>query len=254
MKKMPLIIANWKMKLLPNHAQKMCTGLVSFAKKRKKQSLVVCPSFESIAACAALIKKSRCGLHIGAQDCGWDTEGAYTGAVSALSLRQLGCTYCIIGHSERRTLFGETDEMIARKMSLLLKNTSITPILCVGETTEERKKGLQKRVVRRQIEKVFRGVPFVQGRKIIIAYEPIWAIGTGRACTPKECALMIDHCRKSLKKFSGHTSTIVVYGGSVTSKNIASFVAPAVSDGVLVGSASIDLKEFISLIKNSATL
>ncbi len=179
----PLIVANWKMNLLPNQAEKLCADLIKRAHEWKRAPIIIAPSFESIPRCSALLKKSRSTIKLCAQDCVGDKSGAYTGGVSARSLQYFGCKYCIIGHSERRRLFGETDAMIAQKFSFIINQTSLTPILCVGETAGERKEGIQKKIIKRQIEKAFHAVSLSRGRKIIIAYEPVWAIGTGRPAT-----------------------------------------------------------------------
>lgn len=251
---MPLIVGNWKMKLSPMKAEKLCAALADRASEFMGASVVLCPSFESIAACSQILKKGSASIKLGAQDCCWDDKGAYTGAVSPMSLKELGCSYCIVGHSERRAFFGETDDMIAKKISYLLARTSITPILCVGETQKERTQGIQKKVIRRQLEKALSSIETIKVRHIVIAYEPVWAIGTSVTCTQKDCSSIVSYCDSILQKYSSKLSWKIVYGGSVSSENCASFVAKGVADGVLVGSASVDAKEFISLIQNSITL
>lgn len=247
-----MIIANWKMKLLPDEAAAAARSLVVCVKKYEKKldgtSLVVCPSHESIASCADIFRRSRVGIEVGAQNCFWEDRGAFTGEVSPEALSRLGCTYCIVGHSERRTLLGETDEMIQKKVQHIVVSSAMTPIVCVGENKHERAGKKVKAVLKKQLKSALAHVP--ARRVIVIAYEPIWAIGTGKPITPRECKEAVDFIRLTCKDLGlSNKHLAVIYGGSVTHDTISSFVTGGVSDGALIGGASSNSAEFHSLLR-----
>lgn len=252
MTRKPLIVGNWKMKLLPQEAETVMRTVVASTKKYgaalERYSFVVCPSHESIASCATIITRSRAPIQLGAQNCFWDTAGAFTGEVSAQSLEDLGCTYCIVGHSERRTLLGETEAMIQKKVAHLMTATKLTPIVCIGESASERAHGKAHTVLKRQLTSALKGV--LPKRDIVIAYEPIWAIGTGKTMTPqqyKEERLFIQATCQSIGLQRQRCS--ILYGGSVTHQTISTFVSRGLSDGVLIGGASSNAPEFNALLR-----
>lgn len=248
----PLIIANWKMKLLPDETIAAARSLVVCAKKYAKKldgtSLVVCPSHESIAQCADIFRKSRTGIQLGAQNCFWEDRGAFTGEVSSEALSHLGCTYCIVGHSERRTLLGETDGMIQKKVRHIVVSSAMTPIVCVGENKHERAGKKVTAVLKKQLKSALAHMP--PRRAFVVAYEPIWAIGTGKPITPRECKEAVNFVRSTCRDMGLSNKYLsVIYGGSVTHDTISSFVTGGVSDGALIGGASSNSAEFHSLLR-----
>lgn len=247
MKKKPFIVGNWKMHLGPGDA---VAFMEEFIKKvRGHHELVeigVAPPFISIPSVMEIIKRNSIPIHLCAQNSHWEDKGAFTGEVSPSMLKEIGVEYVIIGHSERREYFFETDDVINRKLKALKRN-GLKAILCVGERLQEREKGETMDVIKRQIE---RGLHDIEVEGIIIAYEPVWAIGTGKTATP-EIAQEVHYFIKDLiKKISGK-DVIVIYGGSVKPENIKSLLSMSEIDGVLVGGASINPQSFYDIIKNS---
>ena len=208
---------------------------------------VLCPPFVSLVAVAALLQGTDIGL--GAQNMYWETKGAYTGEIAPGMVAEF-CRYVIIGHSERRTYFGETDETVNKK-TVAAYNFGLTPIVCVGETLAEYESGRTAEVVSRQIRAGLKGLEVEFAPKVVIAYEPVWAIGTGRASTGVDANIVIrDHIRKALKEMYGEDAAQamrVLYGGSVTAANAAEFFGQADIDGALVGGASLKVEEFIKI-------
>lgn len=231
---MKIIIANWKMYLDAKAA-------VALAKKirtvKSKNAVIVAPSFADIAPVKTALGKSKVALS--AQDMATTDCGAYTGAVCGKDLKGLGVKYVILGHSERRKYFGETYEMVNKKIKLALK-IGLLPILCVGESAEEKRAGKTLSVVASQLKTALAGI---KNKKIIIAYEPIWAIGTGNPENPEDA----NKVQGEIKKFTGDVP--VLYGGSVDSKNFTGFLAQKNIDGLLVGGASTKWEEFSKIIK-----
>lgn len=239
-----MIVANWKMYLSPSDSVKL------FEVMAKKGKAVICPSFVVLERLGALAKKS--GVRLGAQDCFWENRGAYTGEVSPLDLKDLGCEYVIVGHSERRNYLSETDEMVRKKVKSAL-TAGLIPILCVGENEAERNAGAAGARVVEQLEKALAGLDKLgAGQEIIIAYEPIWAIGTGQACGPEAAAKMHEVIKNKIAKLLGVKNVRVLYGGSVDDKNVASYLERAEIDGVLVGGASAKKDIFASLLAAAA--
>jgi len=238
----PLIVANWKMN--PQtlaEANRLFNSVKNGVKNIKKVEVVICPPFLYLFDFLSRWIKSQI-LKLGAQDCFWEEKGAFTGEVSPTMLKDLGCKYVIIGHSERRAL-GETNEMINKKIRAVLK-ANLKPILCIGETEKERKEEETKKVLKNQLEKDLTEVRILSN--LIVAYEPVWAIGTGNFCPPKEAKKVFLFLRKILK------NSLILYGGSVNSQNAADYVKKADFQGLLVGGASLDPKEFIRLVTNVA--
>lgn len=235
-----MIVANWKMYLSPKDSVELFKIAVKYS------GAVICPSFVALNQLSDLAKKN--GIGLGAQDCFWENRGAYTGEVSPLDLKNLGCEYVIIGHSERRNYFKETDEMIGKKVKASL-SVGLIPILCVGENKFERKNGKAGARVGEQLKKDLAGLGKLKiGQKIIIAYEPVWAIGTGQACAPEVAVKMHQLIKDKVDKLIGVENVRVLYGGSVDDKNIASYLKNAEIDGALVGGASAKKDIFLSLL------
>jgi len=247
-----IIIANWKMNLGVRKSVSMIKELSAKLKKIKsrKYQLVICPSFVALEEVNSLFKKTH--INIGAQDVFWEERGAYTGEVSASMLKEVGCKYAIVGHSERRQFLAENDNMINKKIKLCLKE-NLVPILCVGESLKERIYGSTKRVIAGQLKADLRSVKLRKGQKLIVAYEPVWAIGSGKVVTTKQAVEMRDHILHCITKlFSKKTindNIKIIYGGSVNSKNVESFVGPDKLDGVLVGGASLSAVEMIGIVR-----
>jgi triosephosphate isomerase len=190
---------------------------------------------------------------IAAQDLHWEREGAFTGEISAAMVREAGAEYVIVGHSERRRLFGETDQGVNRK-TLAALAAELTPIVCIGETLDERERGETMAVLDRQIKEGLDGLTGDQVSALVIAYEPVWAIGTGRNATPEQAGEAHSHIRSRLRQwFGGHAADQchVIYGGSVKPDNIRDLVALADVDGALVGGASLDVRAFFEIVNRS---
>ena len=213
--------------------------------------IAVCPSFVSLTEVAKVLKGSS--IKLGGQDCFWESNGAYTGEVSANYLREAGCQFVIIGHSERRQYLAETNEMIHKKIKMALA-ANLIPILCVGETFEQRQNGAKDYVIIEQTTKAFEGVDVGLDQRVIIAYEPVWVIGSGQAIDPQEASASHQVIRQSL--FDIFPASIVkdnfavIYGGSVDGENVAQFTGLDNIDDVLVGGASPQVEEFKAIIKN----
>lgn len=244
--RIPIIAGNWKM----NKTIEEAIQLVKEIKSNLKDGVetVVCVPFTALSE----VKKEISGtkLKLGAQNMHWEESGAFTGEISPLMLKEIGVDFCIIGHSERRQYFGETDEMVNRKIKSALKH-GISPIVCVGETLEQREANIEKKVVETQILKAFDGIVAEEMEKIVIAYEPIWAIGTGKTATKEEANEIIAFIRKIImNKYRQEISDKVriQYGGSVKPDNITDIMNQSDIDGALVGGASLKPEEFIKLV------
>ncbi len=244
-----LIAANWKMFKTPAETRDFFTAFLPLVADHTRHEIVVCPPFVCIPAAAEAAKASRVG--IGGQDMYWEKQGAFTGEISAPMLLAAGCTHVIIGHSERRQYFGETDSTVNRKLELALE-TGLTPIVCIGEVLEEREAGLTEDVLRRQCVNAFRGISGAKARKLVIAYEPVWAIGTGRTATPQIASeahrLIRGEAAKALGKDLA-ANLRILYGGSVKPENAHALMAEEEIDGALVGGASLDPKSFAAIVK-----
>ncbi len=236
----PIIIANWKCNPTTLAEAKK---LFASVKKgiSKKAEIIVCPPFVYLP----VLKR----LKVGGQDCFWEEKGAFTGEVSAKMLKNLGCQYVIIGHSERRRYFGETDETVNKKLKAAIE-AKLIPIFCVGETKEEREQEKTEAVLRKQITAGLEGISSGKFSNGIIAYEPVWAIGTGNACDTNEAQTMSLVIRKILAGIfnSSFSKKIpILYGGSVNSKNAEGYIKEAGFQGLLVGGASLEGKEFVKI-------
>ncbi len=246
--RLPVIAANWKMHKTVQAAVAFVKELRSLVKEVAGVEVVVAPPFTAIHAAADAARNTN--IAIAGQDVHWEKEGAFTGEVSAAMLRDAGADYVIIGHSERRRFFHETDETVARKTAAALA-AGLTPIVCLGETLEERERGETLAVLDRQIRRGFDGLAAEAMPAIVIAYEPVWAIGTGHHATPEQAAEAHGHIRTRLRQWFGADAAErcrVIYGGSVKPDNIRDLVAQPDVDGALVGGASLDVRVFAELV------
>jgi triosephosphate isomerase len=249
----PMMAGNWKMHHTHLEAiqvvQKL--GFRLDSKDFDRVDVVVCPAFTALRSVQTTIDGDRLAIGLGAQNCHWETNGAYTGEVSPQMLAKLNVKYVIVGHSERRELFGDTDEIVAKKLRAVLA-AGMTPILCVGETVEEREQGSTDAKVKRQIEAAFQRLPADQCSRCIVAYEPIWAIGTGRNATPEDADNTIGVIRQHVRVGLGDAladGLRILYGGSVKPGNVADLMAMPQIDGGLVGGASLDPDEFARVVQ-----
>ena len=251
----PIIAANWKMHhdhhVAIQFVQKL-TYLLE-AEVYENGDVVVCPPFTDLRSLQTLIEADKLEFGLGAQNCYFEEQGAFTGEVSAPMLAKLNVDYVIVGHSERRQIFGETDEVVNRKVKAVLKH-GMKPIVCVGETLEEREAGATAEKVSSQARAAFDGVKSAQAETCVVAYEPIWAIGTGKTATSADANETIGVIRAALRDLYGVTADAmrIQYGGSVKPGNIAELMAMPEIDGALVGGASLDPDEFAKLVKWSS--
>jgi triosephosphate isomerase len=248
MKRTPCMAANWKMNKTSAEAVEFVRQILPELQGLTGVERVLCPPAAALPALASLLKGSGVGL--GAQNMHWEAKGAFTGELSAAMVKEW-CGYVILGHSERRGLFGETDEMVAKKVKAALA-AGLTPIVCVGETLAENESGQTDSVVRRQMKAAFSGLTPEQTAQAIVAYEPIWAIGTGRAAHgPDANQVIAGSIRSVLGDLAGAkvaASVRVLYGGSVTPDNIAEFLSEPEIDGGLVGGASLK-PDYIEIVR-----
>ncbi len=244
-----LIAANWKMFKTPAETRDFFRAFLPEVSGHSRDEIAVCPPFVCIPAAVEAAKGSHVG--IGGQNMYWEKQGAFTGEVSAPILLAAGCTYVIIGHSERRQYFGETDSTVNRKLEVALE-AGLTPIVCIGEVLEEREAGITEDVLRRQCVNAFRGISGAKAAKLVIAYEPVWAIGTGRTATPQLASdahrLIRGEAGKALGKDLARNLRIL-YGGSVKPENAHALMSEEEIDGALVGGASLDPKSFAAIVK-----
>ncbi len=262
-KKQKIIIGNWKMNPLSVKKaefifQKIRKGLSFYLKKADPQGkIVICPPFVYLANFKKIkerTKNKKNILEIGAQDVFWEKEGAFTGEISSAMLKDLGCQYIIIGHSERRNYLQETNQMINRKLKHSLKEKLI-PILCIGEKKEERKQGLTEKVLAKEIKSAFNGISKEEIKRVYVAYEPIWAIGSGKACNKEEIERVYFFLQKIFNKMYGfrlfQERIKFLYGGSISKENIKNYLDSQILDGFLVGGASLDPENFLSIIRET---
>lgn len=244
----PLIAGNWKMYKNPREAAELVTALCERGADKHAAEVVLAPPFTLIAPVLAALGGSPMGL--AAQNCHFEKQGAFTGEVSPSQVRDSGCTFCIVGHSERRQLFGETSENVGKKAAALLSE-AIYPIVCVGETLEERESGKTVAVVLAQLDAALVRIGKADIAKIVLAYEPVWAIGTGRTASPADAQEVHAAIRARLvEKYDEVAETVrILYGGSVKPDNAKALLAERDIDGALVGGASLDASSFISIIE-----
>ena len=248
-KRRRVIAGNWKMYKTQADTRAFFAAFKPLVAGVVDCDILVAPPFTSISAAVEATKATK--IAISAQNVFWEEEGAFTGEVSAAMLLETGCRYTIIGHSERRQLFGETDEMVNIKLRAALA-TGLVSIVCVGEVIEEREAGLTEDVLGRQITRAFAEISGADAQGIAVAYEPVWAIGTGRTATPQLASDAHRFIRSELAKAIGHAAAQglrILYGGSVKPDNAGDLMAEAEIDGALVGGASLDAKSFAAIVK-----
>jgi triosephosphate isomerase len=245
-----LIAGNWKMYKTGAQAKDFAVQLKAAVWDISDVDVMVAPPFTAISVVAEVLKGSA--IHLGGQDLFWETEGAYTGQISAPMLKDSGCSYVIIGHSERRQYFGETDQTVNRKVKAALAGRLI-PVVCVGESEAEREAAQTFSVVKRQLAQGLTGVGKEGLESILIAYEPVWAIGTGKTATSEQAQEVHQFIREWVQGAGGNSianSVRILYGGSVKPGNIAGLIAMPDIDGALVGGASLDVGSFAGIIKS----
>jgi triosephosphate isomerase len=246
--RIPFLAANWKMHKTVHEAVVFVKEFRSLVKDLADVEIVVAPPFTAVHAVAEAARNSNVG--VAAQNVHWERQGAFTGEVSADMVREAGAEYVIIGHSERRRLFGETDETVNRRLQAALA-AKLTPIVCIGETLEEREASQTMDVLDRQIKVGLDSMTGEHVASLVIAYEPVWAIGTGRNATPEQAGEAHAHIRQRLRQWFGGDAADhchVIYGGSVKPDNIAELVALPDVDGALVGGASLKAEDFLAIV------
>jgi triosephosphate isomerase len=243
----PIVAGNWKMNKTVEEARSLVSSMGLKLREIEGVEKVLCPPFPALLAVSALLEGTDIGL--GAQNLHWEEKGAFTGEVAPNMVAEF-CKYSIIGHSERRAYFGETDETVNRKLHAAMNN-NLTPIVCVGETEDEYESGQTGEVVRRQISQGLADVDSAKAAEIIVAYEPVWAIGTGKASSPENAnAVLADHIRPTLTELFGADVAQAIriqYGGSVNGSNAAEFFGQPDIDGALVGGASLKVDDFVAI-------
>src|SRR6516164_5924582 len=249
--RMPFIAGNWKMFKTVQETSLFVKELRGVVQDVKDVEIVVAPPFTAIRAASDAARNTNIG--VAAQDVYWEREGAFTGEVSATMVKEAGAAYAIIGHSERRRLFGETDAIVNRKLVAAV-GAGLTPIVCVGETLEEREASQTFTVLDRQIKNGLDRITSEQVADLVVAYEPVWAIGTGRNATAAQAGEAHAHIRMRLRQWFGGDAADrchVIYGGSVKPDNIRALIAEADVDGALVGGASLDVRSFVAIVTSS---
>src|SRR5580692_3522946 len=244
-----VIAGNWKMYKMPDQTREFFRDFLPLVAGHQRDEIVVCPPDIDLAAAVDSAKGSN--VAIGGQNVHWKTEGAFTGETSAAMLLALGVTHAIIGHSERRQFFGETDDTVNLRLKAALE-AGLIPICCVGEVLEEREANLTEDVLRRQCLRAFHAISNKKAGKLIVAYEPVWAIGTGKTATPQLAAQSHRLIRGEASKAFGETfaeNLRILYGGSVKPENVKALMAEEEIDGALVGGASLDPKSFAAIVK-----
>lgn len=248
----PLVMGNWKMHGTLAEARALATAVRDGLKRPRGVEVVLCPPFTALAAVADVLGSGP--IRLGAQSCHWEASGAYTGEISPVMLVDAGCRYVLIGHSERRREMGETDEHINRKLRSALAH-GLTPVLCVGETADERRQGLTFTIVEGQLRAGLAGMPADAIAKAVLAYEPVWAIGTGVNATPAQAAEVHGYLRGLLSELTSKETaqTIrILYGGSVKAENADALAIEPEIDGALVGGASLNAPGFIAIARKTA--
>lgn len=243
-----IIAGNWKMNKTPDEARALVEELIPLVADAECD-VVVCPPFVDLCPVSKAIKGTN--IHLGAQNIHWAKSGAFTGEISADMLKKFGVEYAIVGHSERRQYFGETDATVNMRAKAALEN-GITPIICVGESLEQRERGETDEFVASQVRGALEGISADDARRVVIAYEPIWAIGTGRTATAEMAEETIIVIRKTLRSIFGNDAAETVriqYGGSMNPQNAASLMAMKNIDGGLIGGASLKAEDFSKVVK-----
>jgi triosephosphate isomerase len=246
--RIPLISGNWKMNLTREETKDLAQKIKDGLDPNLQHEVLLAPSFTNLETVKKVIKETK--ILLAAQNMFWEEKGAFTGEVSPIQLKDIGCNYVIIGHSERRNIFGETDEIINKKIKSALKN-EINVIMCIGETLTERETGKTYEVLGKQLENGLKEIDKNSISKIVIAYEPVWAIGTGKTATPtqaEEAHMFIREKIKDLYDRDISDKIRILYGGSVKAENIDDLMAQKNIDGVLVGGESLKADKFLRII------
>ena len=245
----PLIAGNWKMFKTASQAKTFLMDLKHAAAGASGVEIMVAPPFTALTAAQEILAGSN--VKFGAQNVFWEAEGAFTGEIAPAMLTDLGCTYVIIGHSERRQYFGETDETVNKKIAVAVKH-NLRPVFCVGETEDERKSAKTFSVLDKQLQKGLQELDVISLADLVIAYEPVWAIGTGNTATSAQAEEVHAFLRTKLAQMLGRdfaSQTRILYGGSVKPANIKELMAQDNIDGALVGGASLDVQSFMQIVK-----
>ena len=249
MSRMPLIAGNWKMHGARSEALALSASLARSVGQERGREIVLAPPFTALEVVGKEIAGST--IKLGAQNVHWEPKGAFTGEVSVSMLKEAGCVYVIVGHSERRQYFGETNETVNKRLVAAL-GAGIVPIVCVGETLAEREADATEAIIERQVESACGSLRSEQLATCVIAYEPVWAIGTGRTATPGQAQEVHHAIRRQLTSLGSATTSErvrIIYGGSVKADNIDSLMAEPDIDGALVGGASLDADSFTRIVK-----
>ena len=252
MERRPLVAGNWKMNKTTSETTELGQQLsYEYTSEFSGVDVVICPPFTGLRSARVVLGFDKSRILLGAQDVFWEEAGAFTGAISSRMLKELGCTYCIVGHSERREFFNETDAMVNAKVRALLNN-SILPIVCCGESLETREAGETEAFVLAQVRAAFADIKAFEVQEAAVAYEPIWAIGTGRTATPEQAEEICSAIRDTLVDLFGDTaaqSIRILYGGSMKPSNVKQFVPMPNIDGGLIGGASLVATDFMGLVR-----
>ncbi|MDI6785662.1 MAG: triose-phosphate isomerase [bacterium] len=247
--KKPIIAGNWKMYNTISQSCDLASQLVESLSLVKDVEVIICPPFTSLSEVTKIIKNTN--IRLGAQNIYFEKEGAYTGEISPLMVKDVGCDYAIVGHSERRKYINEDNPLVNLKVRTTLE-AGLYPIMCVGESLEEREKGVHEEIVYIHVTGGLLGLSEEEVKKVIIAYEPVWAIGTGKTATPLDAQSMHKFIRNTLSKMYNEdiaNSVRILYGGSVKPENIKSLMAESEIDGALVGGASLTASSFERIVK-----
>jgi len=247
--KTALVAANWKMYKTVSEALRFVEDLQAQTGPCEDREVVIAPPFTALSAVAGVLRQK--GFALAAQNCHWEEQGAFTGEVSVGMLREVGCGYVVVGHSERRQLFGETDDMIRNKVAAVFRH-GLIPIVCMGETLPQREAGQTFEVVVRHLTRAVEGISSDQAGQVVIAYEPVWAIGTGKTASPAQAQEVHGFLRERYAALFDKTianQIRMVYGGSVKTDNVDALMAQPDIDGLLVGGASLDVASFRRIIQ-----
>lgn len=247
-KRVPMIAGNWKMHLTSKEAADLAAAMKAGLDPDLKHEVLLAPTFTNLHAVKAAIAGSK--ILLASQDVAWEEKGAFTGAVSPAQIIDAGCTHALIGHSERRKIFLETDEVINKKLKAAIK-ANIVPVLCIGETLEERESQRTYRVLETQLTGAFAGITAAEASRVVIAYEPVWAIGTGKTATPDQAQDAHVFVRKQMERIYGKDyaeAVRVLYGGSVKADNVDELMSQPDIDGALVGGESLKADKFLRVI------
>jgi len=243
----PIIAGNWKMNKLTSEAVELAREVKNKAGTIADREIVLCPPFTVLSSVREVIEDSF--IKLGAQNMYWEVRGAYTGEISPMMLKDIGCNYVILGHSERRLYFGETNETVNKKARIAF-STGLIPIVCVGETLPQREKGETLTVIEEQVKTGLSGLTREEGKGLVVAYEPVWAIGTGKTATPEEVEEVQRFIRKLLGQMFGEENAQairILYGGSINPDNISALMSCENVDGGLIGGASLNVESFVKI-------